>query len=310
MRILLLGCTGFIGKELIPTLLNAGHELCIVSRNNIDRLPINITLNKISFIKLNLKNLEAWEDNYLIQKLKKSDAIINLIGEPIADKRWSKNQKLEIKNSRINTTSFLMHNLKKQKITPRVIINSSAIGFYGTSLNDEFNEDSPNGKDFLANLCKSWEYEANQKPSFTRLVIFRIGIVLGAEGGALKKMLPIFKLGLGGPIGKGNQWMSWIHRTDLCNLIATALNNKKYSGTYNAVSPEPVTMKLFSESLAACLKRPNLVPVPGIPLKIFLGEGAKLVLEGQKVISKRLNSNLFKFQYPLLRDALAAETKK
>ena len=310
MRILLLGCTGFIGKELIPKLLDEGHELCIVSRKNINRFRLKIPLNQISFLRLNLSDKKQWQDIYLIEQLKLCEGIVNLAGEPIADKRWNEEQKLEIKNSRINTTSLLMGTLKRLRITPKVIINASAIGFYGTSITNEYNENSSNGNDFLADLCKSWEYEANKKPSFTRLVILRIGIVLGSDGGALGKMLPIFKLGLGGPIGKGDQWMSWIHRTDLCNLIMTALINKKYSGIYNAVAPDPVTMKSFSELLAKFLKRPNLIPVPGLSLKIFLGEGAKLVLEGQKVISKRINSKLFKFKYPLLSQALAAETKK
>ena len=310
MRILLLGCTGFIGRELIPKLLDEGHELCIVSRKKINRFRLKIPLNKISFLKLNLSDKKQWQDIYLIEQLRICEGIVNLAGEPIADKRWNEEQKLEIKNSRINTTSFLMETLKRLRITPKVIINGSAIGFYGTSITNEYNENSAKGNDFLADLCNSWEYEAKKKPSFTRLVIFRIGIVIGSDGGALGKMLPIFKLGLGGPIGKGDQWMSWIHRTDLCHMIMKALINKKYSGTYNAVAPDPVTMKLFSELLAKCLNRPNLIPVPGVSLKILLGEGAKLVLEGQKVISKRIKSNLFKFKYPLLIQALAAETKK
>ncbi len=310
MRILLLGCTGFIGQELIPKLLKDGHELCIVSRRNIDKLHWKIKKDKISFIKSDLSTENAWKDIHIIKQLKSCKGIVNLTGEPIADKRWNKKQKLEIKKSRIKTTSLLMKTLKNLKINPNVIVNASAIGFYGTSLTKEFTENSPSGNDFLANLCKSWELEAKQKPRFTRIVILRIGIVLNSEGGALGKMMPLFKLGLGGPIGNGNQWMSWIHRKDLCDLIAKILINKRFSGTYNAVAPEPVTMKVFSKLLADCLRRPNLVPVPGVPLKIFLGEGAKLVLEGQKVISKKLSSNLFSFQYPLLKQALDAETKK
>ena len=173
-------------------------------------------------------------------------------------------------------------------MNPKVIVNGSAIGFYGTSLTQEFNENSQSGKDFLANLCNKWEEVANEKPFFSRLVIFRIGIVLEAEGGALGKMLPIFKIGLGGPIGDGNQWMSWIHRSDLCGLIIKALVDKQFSGVYNAVAPEPVLMKYFSKTLGRCLKRPDLLPVPGTILKLLLGDGAKLVLEGQKVISIKL----------------------
>ena len=309
MRILLLGCTGFIGKSLIPKLISQGHELCLISRKNINQLKINSSFEKIAFLKLNLAKEKSWNDVNLLHQLKSCEAIINLSGEPITDKRWSEEQKLEIENSRINTTSYLMKNLKKNKIIPKVIINASAIGFYGTSLDKIFDETSPSGEDFLANLCQKWEEAASQKPFFTRLIILRIGIVLGVNGGALGKMLPIFKVGLGGPIGDGNQWMSWIHIEDLSNIIVNGLKDKKYSGIINAVSPQPVKMKEFSSMLAKCLQRPNFLPVPGATLKLILGDGAKLLLEGQKIKSIKLN-NFYKFKYPLLQEAISSLTKK
>lgn len=309
MRLLLLGCTGFVGKELVPALLKEGHELCIISRKNINNLKINIPLDKFNFLKIDLSKKQNWSNENLLINLKDSDGIINLIGEPIADKKWTDIQKEEIEKSRINSTKFLMETLKKSRINPKVIVNGSAIGFYGTSLTQEFNENSQSGNDFLANLCNKWEEVANGKPFFSRLVIFRIGIVLEAEGGALGKMLPIFKIGLGGPIGDGNQWMSWIHRSDLCGLIIKALVDKQFSGVYNAVAPEPVLMKYFSKTLGRCLKRPDLLPVPGTILKLLLGDGAKLVLEGQKVISIKLQEKIYKFKYPLLEKAIYASTK-
>jgi len=309
MRLLLLGCTGFVGKELVPALLKEGHELCIISRKNINNLKINIPLDKFKFLKIDLSKKQNWSNENLLSNLKDSDGIINLIGEPIADKKWTDIQKEEIEKSRINSTKFLMETLKKSKINPKVIVNGSAIGFYGTSLTQEFNENSQSGNDFLANLCNKWEEVANGKPFFSRLVIFRIGIVLEAEGGALGKMLPVFKIGLGGPIGDGNQWMSWIHRSDLCGLIIKALVDKQFSGVYNAVAPEPVLMKYFSKTLGRCLKRPDLLPVPGTILKLLLGDGAKLVLEGQKVISIKLQEKIYKFKYPLLEKAIYASTK-
>ena len=309
MRLLLLGCTGFVGKELVPALLKEGHELCIISRKNINNLKINIPLDKFKFLKIDLSKKQNWSNENLLINLKDSDGIINLIGEPIADKKWTDIQKEEIEKSRINSTKFLMETLKKSKINPKVIVNGSAIGFYGTSLTQEFNENSQCGNDFLANLCNKWEEVANGKPFFSRLVIFRIGIVLEAEGGALGKMLPVFKIGLGGPIGDGNQWMSWIHRSDLCGLIIKALVDKQFSGVYNAVAPEPVLMKYFSKTLGRCLKRPDLLPVPGSILKLLLGDGAKLVLEGQKVISIKLQEKIYKFKYPLLEKAIYASTK-
>ena len=309
MRLLLLGCTGFVGKELVPALLKEGHELCIISRKNINNLRINIPLDKYKFLKIDLSKKQNWSNENLLINLKDSDGIINLIGEPIADKKWTDIQKEEIEKSRINSTKFLMETLKKSRINPKVIVNGSAIGFYGTSLTQEFNENSQSGNDFLANLCNKWEEVANGKPFFSRLVIFRIGIVLEAEGGALGKMLPVFKIGLGGPIGDGKQWMSWIHRSDLCGLIIKALVDKQFSGVYNAVAPEPVLMKYFSKTLGRCLKRPDLLPVPGTILKLLLGDGAKLVLEGQKVISIKLQEKIYKFKYPLLEKAIYASTK-
>ena len=309
MRLLLLGCTGFVGKELVPALLKEGHELCIISRKNINNLKINIPLDKFKFLKIDLSKKQNWSNENLLSNLKDSDGIINLIGEPIADKKWTDIQKEEIEKSRINSTKFLMETLKKSRINPKVIVNGSAIGFYGTSLTQEFNENSQSGNDFLANLCNKWEEVANGKPFFSRLVIFRIGIVLEAEGGALGKMLPVFKIGLGGPIGDGNQWMSWIHRSDLCGLIIKAIVDKQFSGVYNAVAPEPVLMKYFSKTLGRCLKRPDLLPVPGTILKLLLGDGAKLVLEGQKVISIKLQEKVYKFKYPLLEKAIYASTK-
>ena len=309
MRLLLLGCTGFVGKELVPALLKEGHELCIISRKNINNLKINVPLDKFKFLKIDLSKKRNWSNENLLINLKDSDGIINLIGEPIADKKWTDIQKEEIEKSRINSTKYLMETLKKSKINPKVIVNGSAIGFYGTSLTQEFNENSQSGNDFLANLCNKWEEVANGKPFFSRLVIFRIGIVLEAEGGALGKMLPIFKIGLGGPIGDGKQWMSWIHRSDLCGLIIKALVDKQFSGVYNAVAPEPVLMKDFSKTLGKCLNRPDLLPVPGTILKLLLGDGAKLVLEGQKVISIKLQEKIYKFKFPLLEKAIYASTK-
>ena len=310
MKILLIGCTGFIGKELIPRLINEKNELFVISRKNINELKLDVSLEKINFLKIDLSKEKNWADQNLINYLRKAEAIINLAGEPIADKRWTKQQKEEIESSRIGTTTFLMENLKKLKITPKVIINGSAIGYYGTSQDIEFKESDTNGNDFLAKLCAKWENAATQKPFFTRLVILRIGIVLEADGGALAKMLPIFKIGLGGPIGDGNQWMSWIHRSDLCSLIITSLENKKFKGIYNAVAPKPIRMKEFSNVLAKCLKRPNLFPVPGYILNSLLGDSSQLVLKGQKVKSTNIDNNLFRFKYPILENAIYSLTKK
>ena len=309
MRLLLLGCTGFVGRELVPTLLNENHEIYIVSRKPISKLKLYLDFNKFKFVQIDLSKEQNWNNENLLDLLRETDGIINLMGEPIAEKKWTSSQKKEIENSRINTTKFMMKTLKNCQINPKVIINGSAIGYYGTSLSNEFTENSIGGNDFLANLCKEWEAVASEKPFLSRLVIFRIGIVIDADGGALGKMLPIFKVGLGGPIGDGKQWMSWIHRSDLCGLIINALVDKNFSGVFNAVAPEPVLMKDFSKTLGKCLNRPNLLPVPGTILKLLLGDGAKLVLEGQKVLSIKLQEKIYKFKYPLLEKAIYASTK-
>ncbi len=157
MRLLLLGCTGFVGKELVPTLLNENHEIYIVSRKPISKLKLDLDFNKFKFFQIDLSKEKNWNNENLLNILRETDGIINLMGEPIAEKKWTSEQKQEIENSRINTTKFMMKTLKNLKINPKVIINGSAIGYYGTSLSSEFTENSPGGKDFLSNLCKKWE---------------------------------------------------------------------------------------------------------------------------------------------------------
>ncbi|WP_320666553.1 TIGR01777 family oxidoreductase [Prochlorococcus sp. MIT 1307] len=306
MRLLLIGCTGFIGRELVPQLLSAGHHVTLVSRKDQKGFDQNLSSHQLIWLQQNPAELINWEQGELWTALNKADGVINLAGEPIAEKRWTATHCQEIKNSRLNTTNGLVNALGQLRRPPRVLINASAVGYYGTSQDALFNENSINGNDFLAKLCNEWEATANKKPRSSRLIIFRIGIVLGPDGGALKKMLPVFKAGLGGPIGDGDQWMSWIHRTDLCQMIQQALTNKSWSGVINAVSPSAVSMSKFAAVLGKSLGRPSLLPVPGALLKLLLGDGARVVLEGQQVESIRLNQIGFKFQYAKLDQALAA----
>ncbi len=305
MRLLLLGCTGFIGSELVPRLLSSGHKLTIVSRMK-KRKPKISNLNAIDFINANPANLYCWKDSTLINSLTNAEGVINLAGEPIAEKRWTKKHREEIQRSRFQTTQYLINAISKLKRPPSVLINGSAIGFYGTSLKKRFNEDSFAGTDFLAQLCNQWESIASNKPRKTRLVTVRTGIVLGKDGGALGKMIPVFRSGFGGPIGSGKQWMSWIHRSDLCQIIEQALTKKSWSGVFNGVSPNPVTMAEFCNLLGKSLNRPSLVTVPGPILKFLLGDGAQVVLQGQRVTPKRLAEAGFKFNYPNLDKAFEA----
>ena len=306
MKLLLTGCTGFIGRELIPLLIQEGHTLTVISRQSKDRLKAIANDQRISFIQMNPAESSSWDKEEIQNSLKICEGVINLAGEPIAEKRWTSDHCEEITNSRIETTNNLIKNLRNLKKPPKVLINASAIGFYGSHPQNEFTEENKHGDDFLAKLCKEWESSAKNKPRATRLLIIRIGIVLAKDGGALGKMLPIFRAGLGGPIGDGKQWMSWIHRTDLCNLIKASLRNSSWSGVVNGVAPNPVRMNEFSNSLGQVLGRPSLLAVPGPILKLLLGDGARVVLEGQNVQAQRMNKLKFKFSFPTIHEAFQA----
>lgn len=306
MRLLLLGCSGFVGRELVPFLLQLGHDLTVVSRRA-QPFPA-LTGERLVCLRLDPAQAASWQHDGLTQALATADGVVNLAGEPIAEKRWTASHRQLLLASRVATTSHLVAAMAAQAKPLAVLVNASAIGYYGTSVEARFVESSPAGADLLARICQDWEAAAAQRPAATRLVILRIGIVLGADGGALGKMLPVFRLGFGGPVGHGRQWMSWIHRHDLCRLIATALEDGAFSGPYNAVAPEPTTMAAFAASLGRCLGRPSLLPVPAPVLQLLLGDGAQVVLDGQQVLPERLQAQAFPFQYPELSAALAAAT--
>ena len=308
MKLLLTGCTGFIGKELIPLLLKDGHRLIVISRQPKQELTKIANKSDLEILKMNPAESSEWEHEAIRNSINSIEGVINLAGEPIAEKRWTEAHCNEIRKSRLETTKNLVAAICKLKKAPKVLINASAIGFYGTHPSNEFNEESNPGKDFLANLCKEWENIATNKPRGTRLVTIRIGIVIAKDGGALGKMLPIFKTGLGGPIGDGKQWMSWIHRTDLCNLLQLSVKNSSFFGVINGVAPNPTKMNEFSFALGKSLGRPSLLKVPGPILKLILGDGARVVLEGQNVKSTRLKKVKFDFIYPTIKDAIQAET--
>ena len=308
MRLLLLGCTGFVGRELVPQLLQAQHQLTVVSR----RLPRGYDSERadgrVTWLQLDPAQPASWTDSAMVEALTAADGVVNLAGEPIAEKRWSPAHLKVLEDSRLETTRLLVEAIGALAKPPQVLVNASAIGFYGTSREQRFVETSPAGGDFLASLCSRWEAAAESVPAATRQLTLRIGIVIAADRGALGKMLPVFRTGFGGPIGTGQQWMSWIHRTDLCGLILRGLEEADWSGVVNAVAPQPVSMARFAQELGRCLGRPSLLPVPGPVLQVLLGDGAKVVLEGQQVASERLEGLGFSFRYPDLPTALAAAT--
>jgi uncharacterized protein (TIGR01777 family) len=292
----------------VPLLLNRGHHLTLVSRSA-QPLPA-LQHPQLTRLQANPADPSSWSQPALQEALADAEAVVNLAGEPIAEKRWTPAHLQLLQDSRIRTTRALVQAVAALPASqgPGLLINGSAIGYYGTSPTQTFTEASPAGADVLGRLCQAWEAEAQAVAGRCRLVILRIGIVLGGDGGALGKMLPVFRLGFGGPIGDGQQWMSWISRHDLCQLIALALEDPAYAGTYNAVAPEPCSMAQFAAALGRCLGRPSLLPVPGPLLQLLLGDGAKVVLEGQRVLPERLQQQGFAFRDGQLSAALAAAT--
>ena len=308
VRILLVGCSGFVGRALVPLLLEQGHSLTLVSRA--PRPLAALEHPQLQRLQADPAQASSWQRPELQQALAAAEAVVNLAGEPIAEKRWSLAHVQLLHDSRIGTTRALVAALAAlpQGQRPQVLISGSAVGYYGTSSTARFEESSPAGGDVLGRLCAAWEAEARAAEPFCRVTILRIGIVLAADGGALGKMLPVFRLGFGGPIGSGRQWMSWISRRDLCRLIATAFSDPTYGGTYNAVGPQPCSMASFATALGRSLGRPSLLPVPAPMLQLLLGDGARVVLEGQQVLPQRLLQQGFHFEDAELSAALAAAT--
>lgn len=300
MKIAIAGATGFVGTGLVPKLQREGHDLVILVRNlqKAQKLFPKSTFPNLEIIAYQPTQSGEWQN-----AIQGCDAVINLAGEPIAE-RWTPEHKKAIVDSRQLGTQKIVEAIRKANPKPQVLINASAIGYYGSSETAMFTESSSSGKDFLAEVCQKWEAEARKVQALdVRLVILRLGIVLG-NGGALAKMIPPFQLFAGGPIGKGQQWFSWIDRDDLINLILFALTHSEMAGTFNATSPNPVRMAEFCQTLGGILHRPSWLPVPDFALSLLLGEAASVVLEGQQVLPRATESAGFKFQYRDLQSSL------
>jgi uncharacterized protein len=299
MKIAIAGATGFVGSRLVEQLQAQGYQILILTRSPqqaSSRFP------KAEVIGYNPLKSGEWQT-----EIDGCDAIINLAGEPIAEKRWTPAQKRVMLESRQIGTQKIVEAIEKATVKPPVLINASAIGYYGTSETNKFDEKSPAGTDFLAEVCTKWEAAAQAvSANGTRVVILRLGIVLGENGGALGKMLAPFSAFVGGPIGSGKQWFSWIHRDDVVKLIIAALKDPQMQGIYNATAPNPVTMAGFADTLGTVMNRPSWLPVPNFALEALLGEGAIVVLQGQQVVPTKTLAQGFEFQYPTLKPALAA----
>jgi uncharacterized protein (TIGR01777 family) len=297
MNILITGATGFVGRRLCEMLHQAGHTVRALSRDSVaakQRVPL-------------LKEVLPWnplQELPLLQAFEGCDAVINLAGESIAG-RWTAPKKQLIRDSRVQGTKNLVNALAQLSSRPKVLISASAIGYYGDRGEETLTEDAAPGSDFLAQVCRDWENEALKAESLgMRVVRLRIGLVLGRGGGTLQALLPLFRVGLGGPLGSGRQWWSWIHRDDLCRLIVQILANENVSGPVNATAPQPVRQKEFAQVLGRVLRRPAFLPTPAFALKIALGEFADGILASQRALPRRAQEMGYRFQFEELEGAL------
>lgn len=293
-HILLTGGSGFIGQQLVPTLLSAGHTITVFTRN--PKKTSAIFQQQVTTID-SLEGLSA-DDHF--------DAVINLAGEGIGDRRWTDSVKQQLRDSRLLTTASLIEYFKRANQKPAVFISGSAIGVYGLHGDEKLDEQASGDDNFSSKLCRDWEAQAAEAEALgIRCCYLRTGVVLGKNGGALSKMLPPFKMALGGPMGSGQQWMSWVHMDDLVNAIVYALETPSINGPINGTAPNPVTNKAFSKALGAALNRPAIIPMPAFVLKLMMGEMAEeLLLSGQRVVPAKLTQSGFEFKYPQLDDAL------
>ena len=301
MKVAITGATGFVGSRLVERLQKQGMKILVLTRNTASArklFPANVYPD-VEIIAYTPTASGSWQN-----EIANCQGIVNLAGSPISEGRWTTERKQEILNSRKLTTQKIVEAIANSPTKPQVLVNASAIGYYGTSETATFDENSPSSNDFLSEVCQVWETEAQKvTDNNVRLVILRFGIVLGM-GGALGKMITPFKLFAGGPIGSGEQWFSWIHLDDMVGLILHALTNSEMSGVYNGTAPKPVRMAELSTTMGKVMNRPSWLPVPAFAIEAMLGDGAVVALEGQKVLPKRTLESGFKYQYSDLEPAL------
>ncbi len=297
MKIAIFGGSGFIGRNLTKALSQSGEEVFIFSRKN--SLPSELKgLEKVQLI-VNSKPLS--------ETLEGIDIVINLAGESVVGERWTKERMAALRTSRVDFTKEIIDAIEKLKIKPKVFLQGSAIGFYGmhNGATPIFSDKDKCGDDFLAKLCVDWESEAlRAKEKGIRTVLLRTGIVLSPESGALEKMLLPFKMFVGGPLGNGKQYMSWIHINDMVGAIRFLLSHPTAEGPFNLTSPKPCSNEDFSSVLGRVLGRPSFMKVPEFSLKALYGDGADVIIKGQNVIPAKLIALDYQFQFPELKTAL------
>lgn len=303
-KVAVTGATGLIGHHIFKALLERGDEVTVLSRSPSDAketLP-----GARAYVKWDSEKGSGGKDY-----ASGLDAVVHLAATPVMDKRWNESYKQEILKSRQDGTRRLVSELAQSSPRPEVLISASAIGYYGVSRNKVLTESDHPGMDFLAEVCKLWEGEAQRAEEYgIRRVSIRLGIVLESRGGALKKMLLPFKFFMGGPLGKGSQGFSWIHIDDVVNIFLQAIDNSSMHGAYNATSPNPVSMNEFSRLIGEALKRPSWLKVPEFALDMVVGEGAYTITEAPVVLPERLKEMGYKFKFPEAGVALKDIIKK
>ena len=293
LSVLVTGGTGFIGSRLCQVLIAGGHEVTVLTRDK----------RRACGIKGRITLIDRLGD---LDHRATFDAIVNLAGEPLVSGRWTSERKRRLIESRVGTTRGLIRLITLMRRRPKVLVSGSAIGFYGSDDDAEFVETSQPGDGFAHELCRAWEAQALEAERLgVRTCLLRTGLVLGRDGGALAQMLPPFAFGLGGPMGHGRQWVSWIHRDDLVGLILQAIADDSLRGPINGTAPSPVRQRNFARSLGRVLHRPVLLPMPAFVLRLIMGEMAEeILLTGQKVLPEKARSAGYRFAFPCLDAAL------
>lgn len=293
MKVTITGATGFVGREVVSKLVGGGHRVHVLARTAPGDFPSSVAFSPWNAVS-----------DPPPESIEGSDAVVHLAGEPVAQ-RWTAEAKARIRSSRIEGTRLLVNALARQAQRPAVLVSASAIGIYGTRGDEILTEASAPGSGFLADLTLEWERAAQEAERLgIRVVALRFGIVLG-HGGALAKMLPPFRAGVGGRMGSGNQWVSWIHIDDAAGLTLFTIQNAMVRGPVNATAPNPVTNREFTRELAAALHRPAVFPVPRLALKLLFGEMADALVSSQRVLPRASEAAGFRFLYPDLGPALA-----
>jgi uncharacterized protein (TIGR01777 family) len=302
MRVFVTGGTGLIGSRLVERLRERGDEVRLLTRR-----PEAV---REKFAGCTLVGGDPMVAGPWMDMVDDCDAVVNLAGENIFGRRWSDDYKRLLVDSRLKTTENVVAALCRRPRTDagaaKVLVNASAVGFYGPRGDEEIGEDAPLGSDYLAQICAAWEKSALAAEGCgVRVALVRIGIVLDKQGGALKPMLPLFQLCVGGPVGSGRQWMAWIHHVDVVGVLLLALDRADVRGPINATAPNPVTNKEFGKALGRALHRPAIVPTPGFALRAMLGEVAGVVLTGQHVLPREALKLGYQFRFPTIDQALA-----